>query len=317
MKQSSKRAVPTVSVVIPTLNAQRQLRPLLALLRRQTLHPEIVIADSMSEDESAAIAEEGGCLLLTVPRETFDHGGTRTMAAKRSHGEIILFLTQDALPCDGESVARLIKAFEDPAVGAAYGRQLPHPGETPFGAHLRLFNYGELPYVRSYEDRKRYGIKSAFLSNSFAAYRRSALEEIGWFTERLILGEDMVAGAKLLKAGYRLAYVPEAEVYHSHSYTVWQEFKRYFDIGVFHACEPWLLEEFGKPEGEGVRFVRSELGYLTAERRYGLIPAALLRNGMKLLGYKGGRHFRALPRWLILRLSMHPRWWLRYNAKKS
>ena len=166
-----------------------RLRPLLALLRRQTLHPEIVIADSMSEDESAAIAEEGGCLLLTVPRETFDHGGTRTMAAKRSHGEIILFLTQDALPCDGESVARLIKAFEDPAVGAAYGRQLPHPGETPFGAHLRLFNYGELPYVRSYEDRKRYGIKSAFLSNSFAAYRRSALEEIGWFTERLILGE--------------------------------------------------------------------------------------------------------------------------------
>ena len=38
--------------------------------------------------------------------------------------------------------------------------------------------------------------------------------------------------------------------------------RRYFDIGVMLAREPWLLETFGKPEGEGARFVRSEPAYL-------------------------------------------------------
>jgi rhamnosyltransferase len=302
-----------VTVIIPTYNGEKTLPLLLDSLAEQTYACEIMIVDSSSSDATVAIASQRGIPVVAIPKETFDHGGTRTMAAKASKAEIIVFLTQDALPCDSESIARLIKAFEDPKVGAAYGRQLPHPGETPFGAHLRRFNYGERSYVRSYEDRKRYGIKTAFLSNSFAAYRRSALEEIGWFRERLILGEDMVAGAELLKVGCRLAYVAEAAVYHSHGYTITQEFRRYFDIGVFHACEPWLLEAFGKPEGEGMRFVRSELSYLMAEKAYGLIPLAVIRNGMKFLGYKAGRHFRMLPRSLIIRLSMHPRWWLRYN----
>jgi len=66
-----------------------------------------------------------------------------------------------------------------------------------------------------------------------ADYRKSTLEEIGWFKNNLILGEDTYAETKLLVAGYKLAYIAKAKVYHFHNYTIWEEFKRYFDIGVF------------------------------------------------------------------------------------
>ena len=52
--------------------------------------------------------------------------------------------------------------------------------------------------------------------------------------------------------GYRVGvYRGGGVVYHSHNYTVAQEFKRYFDLGVFFEKQRWLLDEFGRPEGEG------------------------------------------------------------------
>ena len=92
--------------------------------------------------------------------------------------EIIVFLTQDALLADPEAIERLLDAFADERVGAAYGRQLPHRDATPIGAHARLFNYPPVSQVRTLHDRGRLGIKTAFISNSFAAYRRNAL--LGW-----------------------------------------------------------------------------------------------------------------------------------------
>ena len=45
--------------------------------------------------------------------------------------------------------------------------------------------------------------------------------------------------------------------YHSHNYTFFEEFKRYFDVGVFHEKESWILEEFGQASGEGANYVKS------------------------------------------------------------
>lgn len=80
---------------------------------------------------------------------------------------------------------------------------------------------------------------------------------------------------------WKIAYVAETWVCHSYSYTVKQDFKRYFDIGVLHAREKWLLQEFGSAGCEGSRFVRSELNYFWP-RYWWLIPSALIRTGLKL-----------------------------------
>ncbi|MBE0515327.1 glycosyltransferase family 2 protein, partial [Sulfurimonas sp.] len=289
-----------ISIVIPTYNAQSYLPKLLESIKSQSVKEyELIIIDSSSKDETVAIAKQYTENVIVIPQSEFDHGGTRAYAAKIAKGEVLVFLTQDALPFDEFAIENIVKTFSDEKVGAAYGRQLSYSETTLFGKHLRAFNYGENSYVRSLEDKNRYGLKTAFLSDSFAAYRKSALEGIGWFKDGLILGEDTYAGAKMLLAGHSLAYVAEAKVYHSHSYTVWQEFQRYFDIGVFHRCEEWILREFGKAEGEGMKYIKSEVNYLLANGAWYLLPEFFVRNGMKYTGYKLGQKYEKLPKWLI------------------
>lgn len=294
--------------VIPTLNAEKTIKKQIELLK-QTKNIDILVIDSSSDDNTVEILNDLGIKVLRVDRKDFDHGGTRTLGAKYKESDIVVFLTQDALPYDNNSISNIVDTFQDNKIGAAYGRQLPYPSETVFGTHLRLFNYGEKSYVREYNDKKKYGIKTAFLSDSFAAYKTSALKEIGYFKDGLILGEDMFAGAKLLKAGYSLAYNENAKVYHSHSYTIFQDFKRYFDIGVFHRCERWILDEFGKPESEGLKYIKSEIRFILKTRKVYLFVSFLFRILAKYTGYKLGYNFRNLPISLVKRFSMHKKWW--------
>ena len=81
-----------------------------------------------------------------------------------------------------------------------------------------------------------------------------------------------------------VAYAGNAQCRHSHNYSIAEEFERYFDMGVFHAREPWIRQTFGGAGGEGLRYVKSELKFLGLRHWY-LWPSALLRNAVKLLGY--------------------------------
>ena len=305
-----------LSVVIPTYNAQRYLPKLLKKLKDQSLSFELIAIDSSSSDQTPQLLASHADQIITIAQNEFDHGGTRTKAAKAAHGDIIIFLTQDALPADDNTLETLIRAFDDPTVGAVFGRQLPYEETSLFGKHLRSFNYPAHSYTRTFADRERYGIKTAFFSDSFSAYRKEVLAEVGWFKDGLIVGEDMHIAARILQAGYTIAYCAEAKVYHSHSYTVTEEFKRYFDTGVFHASEAWLIETFGSAGGEGKRYLQSEFQYLLQQHAYTKIPEFFVRSTMKFAGYTLGKRFRKLPRWLIHRCSMHPAWWKTYYLSK-
>ena len=298
-----------ISVIIPTYNAEEHLPALIKSLKKQTVAFELIIIDSSSTDTTPELAKKNADIFITIPKESFDHGGTRSMAAQKASGDIIVFLTQDAIPYNDGTIAKLIEKFNDPQVAAAFGRQIPHMNTSLFGKHLRYFNYPDHPYSRELADKKHYGIKTAFFSDSFSAYKKDILEEIGWFKQGLIVGEDMHVAARILLKGYKIAYCSSAEVYHAHSYTIREDFKRYFDTGVFHTQEHWLLDTFGKAEGEGKRFIQSEFRFIIKLRAYNKLPAFFLRNLMKYLGYKLGRHYKALPPFLIPLCSMHKEWW--------
>lgn len=304
----------SISIIIPTYNAQKYLPKLLKSIKSQSLKEyELMIIDSSSKDETVATAKQYTDNVIVIPQNEFDHGGTRAKAAQMAKGNLVVFLTQDALLSDEFSIENIVKVFKNENVAAAYGKQLSYEDTNLFGKHLREFNYREDSYTRDKNDIEQYGLKTAFLSDSFACYRKSALESIGWFKSDLILGEDTYAGAKMILSGYKLAYVAQAKVYHSHSYTILQEFRRYFDIGVFHKCESWILESFGKAEGEGMKYIKSEVKYLLDHGAWYLLPEWFIRNGIKYLGYKLGQKYEKIPKWLIKRFSMHHRWWEKYD----
>jgi len=304
-----------ISIIIPTFNAENYLPKLLKVLKDQTISFELIIIDSSSIDKTISIAQNYTNNIITIPQVEFDHGGTRTRAAKTASGDILVFLTQDALPYDNQSIERILEPFKDTKVGAAYGKQIAYKETSLFGKHLRKFNYTDNSYVRTLKDKEKYGIKTAFLSDSFAAYRKSVLEKVNWFKDGLIVGEDNYAGAKILLDNYALAYCSDAKVYPSHSYTIIEEFNRYFDIGVFHKKENWIRETFGKAEGEGGRYVKSEFNYLLKHHAYHLIPEFFIRNGMKYIGYKLGQQYESFPLKLVKKLSLHRSWWESINDK--
>jgi len=217
-------------------------------------------------------------------------------------------LTQDAILASPRSIAEIVRCFEDDSVAVAYGRQLPHLGATAIEAHARLFNYGEVSMRKDAATIDRYRSKSFFCSNSFAAYRRKTLLELGGFRRDLILAEDAEYTARAIVAGYANFYCATALVRHSHDYTVMEQLRRYFDLGAFDASARWMRTRFGSHRGEGARFVRSELAYL---RRHGAweIPGALAQSAAKIVGYRLGLSEAILPVGIKRRLSMSPRFW--------
>jgi rhamnosyltransferase len=263
-----------ITIIVPTYNASEYLPSLLTRLESQTVRDyELIVVDSSSNDNTVDIAQSHQAKIITITQPEFDHGGTRSLAAGKAKGDILVYLTQDALPYNEYAIENIVKPFTtDGNIGAAFGKQLPYPKASVFAEHLRLFNYPDTSYTRVLDDKKKYGIRTAFLSNSFAAYRKSVLKEIGYFKSGLVFGEDACAGANILLKGYKIAYAAEAMVLHSHNYTVWQDFRRYFDMGSFHRMENWLRKEFGKAEDEGIKYIKSEIKFLLKKRRFGLLP---------------------------------------------
>ena len=304
-------SVSRVRIIVPVLNGGLRWQESARAIRAALSDPaSVVVVDSGSTDGSDRVAFESGFELKRIAPGTFNHGKTRQWAAEQfcAGMEFAVFLTQDAVLEGPESIVALLGAFSDPTVGAAYGRQLPHDGAGPFEAHVILFNYGARSETRSFADAPRLGIKTAYLSNSFAAYRLSALQACGGFPSDLILGEDTCIAVKMLLARWAIRYCANARVRHSHAYTVMQDARRYFDFGVLHTQLPDLMRNFGAAEGEGLRFVTSELRYVAKHAPLQL-PLVPVRNAAKYAGYRLGRMFEYLPHRLCRRLSMTQGYW--------
>lgn len=300
-----------IQVIIPVYNPDDRFEQLLAMLQKQSLGilPVLIIDSGQEHGYREKLDRNGVFTIKDIPSKEFNHGGTRQLGIEMfPDKDVYVFLTQDALLVDEYSIERLVASFDNSAIGAAYGRQLPYKNANVFSRMAREYNYGSESCVKSFADRSKYGMKTCFLSNSFAAYRREAIVAAGGFPTNTILGEDMYVAAKMLMGGWNVAYVAEACVYHSHNYTVWQEFKRYFDTGVFHAREQWIRDTYGQAEGAGIKFVKMEVKTLLQTEPYKLVEM-VVRDGMKFIGYRLGIHEKWLPRGLKRKISMMRGYW--------
>jgi len=295
-----------------TLNAEPYADRLLAAIESQDKQPhEILVIDSSSSDGTVEKFSSAGKRVHVIPRNEFDHGGTRQMAVNLvSEAEIIIFITQDAVFLNSGAIRSLLECFKDVRIGAAYGRHISPPNASPIESHARLFNYPARSRVKSKIDSTQLGLKAAYLSNCFAAYRRACLTAVGGFPTTIIFGEDMYVGGKMLLSGWNIMYCAEAMIYHSHDYGFLKEFRRNFDIGVFHARQPWLRTSMGNAEAEGWRFVVDQMRHLSKVNPW-LIPSAVLRDALKFVGYRLGLLEKIFPRNYKARLGMNKAYWVK------
>jgi rhamnosyltransferase len=297
-----------ISAIIPTLNAGENIDELLTSLENQSIHCEIIVIDSSSSDRTLEIAASHNVKTITINRQDFDHGGTRNLAASHAKGDILAFFTQDALPENRYCLENLIGYLQNSEIAATYGRQIPNTDAKLTEKFARLFNYPDTPLIKSKDDIQSLGIKTFFFSNVCSAIRKKVFEESGGFTEKLIMNEDMLFACRIILKGYKIAYVPEARIFHSHNYTLSQQFKRYFDIGVFlkNSLQPLVHT---KTEKTGVRFLREELAYCMQNSAYLSLPYVLGDAIVKYCGYKLGLNFNSIPNTLRKKMSMHRNFW--------
>jgi rhamnosyltransferase len=257
----------------------------LKVIENANLH-RVLIIDSSSSDNTVSVISEFNFETLIIKQCDFNHGETRELAHQQLvDSDYIIYLTQDVLLVSG-AINELVSYVVSNQLAAAYGRQLPHKNANCLARHLREFNYGDVPYIRSYDDSATYGIQCAFASDSFSIYRVSALGALGGFP-RLNFGEDTYMFANLLVHGYKIGYAASAICYHSHNHTIIDEFVRYIGLGELHAQHSYLFKKFGNINIRGRRFVVSQFYFLLKHAPL-YIPVAAVHIIAKYLGYKFG-----------------------------
>jgi rhamnosyltransferase len=277
-----------ISVIIPTLNAGVYIEKLLSILQAQDItYSEVIIIDSSSRDNTVDIAQGFGAKTVVIPRYTFNHGKTRNIAAVKAKGDILVFMTQDALPLEYTLLRNLTTPLQIPDIASTFGRQVPKSNASPLEVFARQFNYPETGSIKGIDDIKKYGIKTFFFSNVCSAIKKELFLKVGMFPEDVRANEDMLMAAKLILNGYKVAYIPEAKVIHSHNFSLLQQFRRYYNIGSSLKNNSWILK-YTLPEDEGIKLVKEQISFVLKRHNYLWIPYIFLESVTKYAGYKIG-----------------------------
>lgn len=297
----------TIGCIVLTYRAKDHLPHCLKPLIHSTLKPRILVVDSSSNDGTIELAHSLGVETIVIPQSDFNHGTTREMARRLLGTDIICMFTQDAYLSDPSGLDRLIAPIIQKKAMVSYARQIPHKGASFFEAFPRSYNYPETSQLRSFEDRQKYGAYTFFCSDSCAAYSNAALDEIGGF-EQVLLGEDTVAVAKILRNGHKIAYTAEAVVYHSHHYSLWQEFCRCFDTGLARKSYERLIECGSSDARRGALYMQAMVVQLTKTAPW-LLPYAIAHAIAKWTGYQVGKMSTRMPTAFKSALSSQKFYW--------
>ncbi len=303
-----------IDVIIPLYKPGKELFTLLDMLKKQTVSIQNIILMNTEEKyfEQLTYGTDFPYLYQNVKifhlsKKEFDHGKTRHMGVCRSDADVFVTMTQDALPADAELIEKLTGNLKD-NIAVAYARQLPKEDCRLEERLSREFNYPAQSRIKNSKDIKELGIKTYFCSNVCAAYRRDIYDKLGGFVKRAIFNEDMMYAAKVIENGYGIAYEAEAQVFHSHNYTNMQQLRRNFDMGVSQAEHSEIFEKVPS-ESEGMKLVKSTTKQLLKHKLWWRIPYFYTQCACKYAGYLLGKHYKKLPRKLVLALTSNKEYW--------
>ena len=299
----------SVDIVIPTYKPDDKILKILDMLGKQTVKPNKLIIINTEEKffekylpyfnaSNSSFEIE----IHNISMEEFDHGKTRNDGAKYSKAEIVMFMTQDAVPLDEYLIEELIKPIENNIVKASYARQMPDENSSLAECFTRSFNYPDEEKIKSKDDIKTLGIKTFFCSDVCAAYDKKIFTELGGFVNQTIFNEDMIYARKLIDNGYKISYSAKAKVIHTHEYTCMQQFRRNFDNAVSHRMYEDVFNDVSS-ESEGIKLIKKAFGFFIKNKKPYLIIPFGINCVYRYIGFKQGLKYDKLSKKTVLRCT--------------
>jgi rhamnosyltransferase len=277
-----------VSVIILTKNAGEGFATLLQRLFSQKFdgNYEIIVIDSGSSDGTPEIAQSFPVKFVLIKPDEFHHGRTRNLGAEQASGRILVYLTQDALPLHDNWLRKLTDDLKNPQVAMVVGRQIPWQTSKPPEKFFYSYYFPEhkIEVVRGASDYYR---DNMFISNVNSAIKKDVWQQFK-FLEDIVLAEDKEFAKRILLAGWKIVYQPDAVVYHAHNFSLRSVFQRFVNAGIA------LSQGVSVPRSKN--WVINRLGYFAMEAKYIVsnegrwkwLPYSMAYEASKLLGVAVG-----------------------------
>jgi len=219
---------PLVSIIMRSRNDINVIEQTLTQLERQTFQNfELFNHDSRSDDGTLFIISKHNRIDRIHMNEPTQYvpGKVLNDAVKLCNGEIIVFLNSDATPVDEYWLENLIAPLENPSVGAVFGRQMSRPD---------CFSLFEKDTERAFGDGEIASQWRHFFSMANSATRKDILDEFSFSTD-VQYSEDIEWSLRLKENNYKIHYLANAAVYHSHNYSLLESYKRHRGEGCAEA----------------------------------------------------------------------------------
>ena len=274
-KRSSKSMTtnfPSISIVLLTYNGLPSVTECLRMIFRQTIDAqvEIIHIDSGSTDGTLDATTAFRLETHHIRNGEFHHSRTRNFAATLASNDVVVFLSQDAVPEDSSWLSSLVAPFIDPAVGGVYGRQIPPDSIGPVRRCAMAHLYPEQREIRDPTGVRQFSLSMVRFSNANSAIRRELFSRLH-FDDRALVCEDHGMCRDILSAGYKVVYEPEASVIHGHERSLYSEFQWAVDNGISLT----RMGILGDAPGTGIELryglvcVAQQLRYFVQNHEYG------------------------------------------------
>jgi rhamnosyltransferase len=265
---------PAVTIALLTKDpGERELETLERLrLQRYSGARSLLVIDSSADPHGRvnSVLREAASHWEAIPPGDFRHAGTRNRALDACRTPVIVYLSGDAHPIDELWLRRLVEPLVDGRAHASYGRQqTPEPDPERDATYRYL--YPDALEIKTKASVAQLGLRAFHFSDVTSAFVTEVLRSLR-FPDDLPIFEDVGVAKRLLDADYRIAYVPQATVLHSHplgARNIAQRYRRigfvYERLGIFEE-----LQRAGRSTllAEGFRVAR----HVSVSGRPGLRP---------------------------------------------
>lgn len=228
-----------VEVLCPLYNSKNKVKYLIDSLKKQKnikiSKIRFVITDT--NDGVEELLTDNNIEWYKIQKSEFNHGLTRESLLFGCKTKYAIMCTDDVLFANEYSLYNLVNSMIKNHCKFAFGKQICQ--NNTMEKYTKKFNYPNESYIVEKKDVDSMQIKAFFASDSFACYDVDIFKSINGYDKKILpTNEDMYYAKKILFNNYKMIYVSNAIIYHSHNFTLKQIYERYFLVGKFFKENP-------------------------------------------------------------------------------